>query len=133
MSANLSAPSPPGLSVYYDGSCPLCRREIAFYQRRARTDQIEWIDVSAPADLGQGLNCTTAMARFHVRESNGRLHSGGHAFASLWRHIPGWRWLGRLCAVPPLSWLLELAYRGFLPLRPKLQSLMRSREDAGKR
>jgi predicted DCC family thiol-disulfide oxidoreductase YuxK len=120
-------PAPP-LTVYYDGSCPLCRREIGFYRRRVPDDAIEWIDVSAPVELGEGLSCTTAMARFHVREANGRLHSGGIAFATLWRHVPGWRWLGRIGSRRPLSWLLELGYRVFLPLRPKLQRLVRRRE-----
>lgn len=120
----------PELTVYYDGSCPLCRREIAFYRRRAPAGAIEWIDVSTPAELGDGLNCSTAMARFHVREANGRLRSGGIAFATLWRHIPGWRWLGRLGTMPPLSWLLEAGYRAFLPLRPRLQRLIRGRETA---
>ena len=120
----------PQLTVYYDGSCPLCRREIGFYRRRATADAIEWVDVSTPADLGDGLNCTTAMARFHVREAGGRLHGGGIAFAILWRHIPGWRWLGRVGSVPPLSWLLELGYRAFLPVRPTLQRLMRRGQSA---
>ena len=37
------------------------------------------------------------------------------------------RVLGWLAAVPPISWLLELAYRAFLPLRPRLQRWLRNR------
>ncbi|HRQ56788.1 MAG TPA: DUF393 domain-containing protein [Azoarcus taiwanensis] len=118
----------PELTVYYDGSCPLCRREIGFYRRRAPAGAIEWIDVSASTELGDGLNCSAAMARFHVRGANGQLRSGGIAFATLWRHIPGWRWLGHLGSQPPLSWLLEAAYRAFLPLRPRLQRVISDRE-----
>ena len=66
-----------------------------------------------------------AMRRFHVREASGRLLSGGAAFARLWRALPGWRLLGWLMAWPPMSWALELAYRAFLPLRPRLQRLVR--------
>ncbi len=117
----------PELTVYYDGSCPLCRREIGFCRRRAKAGTIEWVDVSAPAELGDGLSCSTAMARFHVRETSGRLHSGGIAFATLWRHIPGWRWLGYVGTLPPLSWLLEVGYRAFLPFRPRLQRLIGDR------
>jgi predicted DCC family thiol-disulfide oxidoreductase YuxK len=65
------------------------------------------------------------MARFHVRDRQGRLFSGAAAFSQMWRMFPGWRWLGWLSAWPPLSWLFEAAYRMFLPLRPTLQKWVR--------
>lgn len=119
----------PTLTIYYDGSCPLCRREIAFYHRQAAAAPLEWVDVSAStATLGADLSCEAAMRRFHVRDnSKGQLLSGGAAFARLWRALPGWRVLGWCFAWPPLSWGLEAAYRAFLPLRPKLQRYFRSR------
>lgn len=115
----------PELTIYYDGSCPLCRREIAFYRRLPGAERLDWMDVSAGAPLGEGLSCDAAMRRFHVREAGGRLLSGGAAFARLWRALPGWRTLGWCLAWPPMSWRLELAYRAFLPLRPRLQRLAR--------
>lgn len=117
----------PELTVYYDGSCPLCRREIALYQRQRGAEQLAWHDISAGAPTGPGLSCEAAMRRFHVRDAQGRLHSGAAGFARLWRSLPGWRVLGWLAAVPPISWLLELAYRAFLPLRPRLQRWLRNR------
>jgi predicted DCC family thiol-disulfide oxidoreductase YuxK len=113
------------LTVYFDGSCPLCRREIAIYRRLPEALSVAWIDVSAGQDLGGTLSCEAAMARFHVRDAQGRLFSGAAAFSRMWRVFPGWRWLGWLSAWPPLSWLFELAYRLFLPLRPGLQKLVR--------
>jgi predicted DCC family thiol-disulfide oxidoreductase YuxK len=115
----------PCLTVYFDGSCPLCQREIAFYRRLPQAVLIDWIDVSAGTDLGGVLSCEAAMARFHVRDSQGRLFSGAAAFSRLWRVFPGWRWLGWLSAWPPLSWVFEGAYRLFLPLRPSLQKWVR--------
>lgn len=115
--------STPEITVYFDGSCPLCRREIALYRRLPASQALQWVDVSAGQPLGEGLSCEAAMRRFHVREAGGRLLSGGAAFARLWRAFPGWRVLGWVFAWPPLSWLLELAYRAFLPLRPRLQRL----------
>ncbi len=112
------------LTVYFDGSCPLCRREIAIYRRLPEASSIAWVDVSAGQDLGGVLSCEAAMARFHVRDAQGRLFSGAAAFSRMWRVFPGWRWLGWLSAWPPLSWLFELAYRLFLPLRPSLQRLV---------
>lgn len=113
------------LIIYYDGSCPLCRREIDLYRRLSSTVRLDWVDVSAGASLGEGLSCEAAMRRFHVRDKTGQLLSGGAAFSRLWRALPGWRVLGWCFAWAPMSWGLELAYRAFLPLRPRLQWLAR--------
>jgi predicted DCC family thiol-disulfide oxidoreductase YuxK len=113
------------LTVYFDGSCPLCLREIALYQRLPADCPIHWVDVSVAAACGEGLCHQDAMRRFHVRDGQGRLYSGAAAFSRLWRCFAGWRWLGWLTAVPPASWLAEGAYRLFLPLRPRLQALAR--------
>lgn len=121
-------PHPEALTVYYDGSCPMCRREIALYQRLHSQQPVAWVDVSTPADCGDGLTCELAMRRFHVRESSGRLLHGAQAFARLWRCYPGWRWLGWVASVPPVSWLAEGAYRLFLPIRPHVQRWVSQRE-----
>ena len=119
----MSAPSDrPDLTVYFDGSCPLCRREIALYRQLSSRQSVAWVDVSQHVDCGDGLSCATAMRRFHVRDEQGRLLSGAAAFSRLWRCYAGWRVLGWATAVPPLSWLAELAYRLFLPARPRLQA-----------
>ncbi len=114
----------PLLTVYFDGSCPLCRREIAIYRRLPQALSMAWVDVSAGQDTG-GISCEAAMARFHVRDSQGRLFSGAAAFSVMWRLFPGWRWLGWLSAWPPMSWMFEGTYRLFLPLRPRLQKWVR--------
>jgi predicted DCC family thiol-disulfide oxidoreductase YuxK len=112
----------PALTVYFDGSCPLCRREIALYQRLPSRQAVAWVDVSQPVDCGDGLSCATAMRRFHVRDEQDRLLSGAAAFSRLWRCYAGWRVLGWVTSVPPMSWLAELAYRLFLPVRPRVQA-----------
>ncbi len=116
-------------TVFYDGACPLCRREIAFYRRRAGAERIRWVDVSACAadELAPGLSRADAEARFHILDDQARLVSGGRAFARLWQALPAFRFWGRLMAQPPLVWLLEPAYRLFLKLRPGLQAVARSR------
>lgn len=111
------------LEVFYDGACPLCRREIGFYRKRADAEAVNWIDISDPAvgDPAPGLSRCEALARFHVRAPNGRLLSGAAAFAQLWRFTPGFRLLGRMASWPPITWVLERAYRAFLHIRPAIQ------------
>ncbi|MDX1581751.1 MAG: DUF393 domain-containing protein [Alphaproteobacteria bacterium] len=114
-----------GLTVFYDGNCPLCAREIAFYQRRRGADKIAWQDVSSTPgeDVAPGLSRQQAMARFHVQEGDGDVISGGAAFARLWQALPAFRPFGLVFSVPPFSWLLDAAYPLFLKLRPRLQRL----------
>lgn len=117
------------LTVYFDGACPLCRREIAWYRRRPGAERICWTDVSAapPGTVAPGLAREAAMARFHVRLADGTLVSGGRAFAELWARLPGFALAGRLLRRRPLALLLEAAYRLFLPVRPYLQRLAGAR------
>ncbi len=104
-----------GLRVYYDGGCPVCSREIAFYRSRQGAAGFEWVDVTrGDAELGPGLTPEAALARLHVRTAAGELLSGARAFAAMWRMMPGFRWVGWLLMIPPLGTLAEWAYRGFL-------------------
>jgi predicted DCC family thiol-disulfide oxidoreductase YuxK len=52
-------------TVYYNGGCPICSREISFYRRRPGGDSFAWVDVTQAdeAALGPGLTCDAARAR----------------------------------------------------------------------
>ena len=107
-------------TVYYDGACPLCSREIATYRRLEGAEGLRWVDISTASaqELGGDLSREQALSRFHVRDEQGRLVSGAAGFVAIWRRLPGLRWLAWVAARPPVSWLLEPAYRGFLRIRP---------------
>ncbi len=125
-------PASPGtcdaLTVMFDGACPLCRREVGLYQSLTPLETVAWLDVSeASASLAPN-DRARYMARFHVRQKDGRLLSGAAAFVALWRVMPGWRWLGKVAGLPGVTPTLEVLYRGFLHLRPYLQRLARATE-----
>ncbi len=104
--------------AYYDGTCPLCAREVAFWRDRPGGEAIAWVDVSvADAAPGPGLTREAALGRMHVRLPDGRLVAGARAFAVIWGAMPGFRWLGRLVGHPLVAPLAESAYRGFLAIR----------------
>jgi predicted DCC family thiol-disulfide oxidoreductase YuxK len=111
----------------FDGACPLCRAEVAMYQKQAGPDaSLRWIDVSAEHTTVLGepdLACLRR--RFHVRTAQGQWLSGAAAFAHLWDQLPGWRLLARLARWPGMLCLMEGAYRVFLCLRPGMQAVMR--------
>lgn len=120
-------PSKP--AVFFDGSCPMCSREIAFYQRQLGADGVAWVDVSACplAEVPAGLSREAVMARFHVRGADGQLVSGAQAFATLWAALPRFSMAGRIMALPGIRHILEVAYLAFLPLRPWMQRQFRNR------
>ena len=106
------------LTVFYDGSCPLCSREIKFYKNCNGSDQINWIDLTTANDQpAPGLSKSAAIARFHVMQSDGAILSGSQAFAQMWCTLPGFKYLGRFVQTWPISVLSEFAYRGFLKVR----------------
>lgn len=110
------------VEVYFDGSCPMCRREIAVYQNITPDQPIAWVDVSKPdTPLPQGQSKEQLMARFHTRTAQGELLSGAAAFVHVWAQLPGWRVLAWLAKVPGMLWLMEKAYNGFLLVRPAIQ------------
>jgi predicted DCC family thiol-disulfide oxidoreductase YuxK len=112
------------MTVYFDGSCPLCRAEVGVYQKADGNNEIRWCDVSSET-LPDGMTRDQAMARFHVSNEQGEMLSGAKAFIALWLGLPRWRWLGRIASLPPLPLILEAAYRAFLPIRPVLQKIAR--------
>jgi 3-demethoxyubiquinol 3-hydroxylase len=123
----------PAITVFYDGGCPLCRREVGLYQRASVGLPVHWHDVNQDnVDLPSGLDRQTALARFHVLRHGPQpeILSGAQAFALLWKHIPGWKWLGTFASVPLVSPLFEIAYQFFLWFRPRLQQLARKLEPA---
>ncbi len=117
--------SEPGkATIYYDGSCPLCRSEIGYYRRLDDAGALCFVDVSgADAAPPRGVTREQAMQRFHVQAANGALLSGAPAFVEVWRMLPRWRWAAKIANWPPIMALMALAYRGFLPLRPVLSRL----------
>jgi predicted DCC family thiol-disulfide oxidoreductase YuxK len=118
----------PPLTVYFDGSCPLCRAEIRHYRAEAGAESLDFVDVSRPEVVVPGdLTRQRAMARFHVRTGDGSLVSGAAAFVTVWRRLPRWRWAAWLADLPGMMAVLETGYRVFLPARPALARLLGAR------
>jgi predicted DCC family thiol-disulfide oxidoreductase YuxK len=123
----MNKPEPdPSLCVLYDGDCPLCSREIGWYQKRGADERIRWINLrdAGLTSLPAGIGRDAALARFHVVQADGAVVSGAAAFVRLWQAYPGLRLAARLLSRPlPLA-VLERAYRLFLPIRPALARLL---------
>ena len=108
----------PKSTVYFDGSCSLCRAEIGYYRRNDQGRALCFVDISKTGAVPpEGITQERAMKRFHVRASDGRVLSGAAAFVEVWTPLPGWRWAARAASLPGALIALEWGYRIFLPVR----------------
>jgi len=115
---------PSKTTAYFDGACPLCRAEIAYYRRQDKDGAICFVDVAqADAATPEGVTQAQALQRFHVRGADGQVRSGAAAFAAIWAQLPRWRWAARIAALPGMTTAMEFGYRLFLPIRPYLSRL----------
>ena len=109
----------PKSTVYFDGSCPLCRAEIGYYRRKDQAGALCFVDVSETgAATPEGVTQRRALKLFHVHSGDGRVLSGAAAFVEVWTRLPNWNWAARSASLPGVLAALELGYRIFLPVRP---------------
>lgn len=113
--------------IIYNGTCPICAREIAAYERYATSRALPLgFTPLAAADLAQwGLSPDQAARRLHVIHK-GKLIAGVDAFAILWREMPRFRWLGHLVQWPLIRPIAGLIYERVLA--PLLYAMHRRRQ-----
>lgn len=110
------------ISVYYDGLCPLCSREIAHYRTQKGQENFYFIDITAPEFKAEeeGLDPYQIHKVMHVRNSEGHIKTGLDAFITIWENLPQYFWLGELAKKSYLKPLLNLFYNIFAKFRPYL-------------
>jgi predicted DCC family thiol-disulfide oxidoreductase YuxK len=109
------------MTVFYDGACNLCAREIAHYQRIAPPGLVRWDDITqSPAALeNEGITLAQGLKQLHVKDAEGKIHVGVDAFIILWKQLPYWRLLGWLVALPVIRHGAGMLYRYFADWRFK--------------
>jgi len=113
------------LRIFFDGSCPVCSREIAHYCRRDRANRLQPVDISAPGFDPQpyGIPLQAFMYELHVIDRRGEVFRGIEAFGAIWQAFPDstvYRLLGMFIRLPGINTLARHGYRWFARLRPHL-------------
>ncbi len=102
------------IEVFFDGGCPLCRREINFLRRWDRRGQIRFTDISSPdfqaAEVGQTED--VLMAQMHGRLPDGTWLQGVEVFRRMYAAV-GFGPLVFLSRLPLISQLLDWGYGVF--------------------
>ena len=113
------------LTLYYDGACPLCMREIGLLRRLDRRGRIAFEDVSPPdAAPSCPLDRAALLARFHAKLPSGEVVSGARAFTEAYARVPGLGWASALGRFAPSRAALDWLYARFLRVRPRIQRLL---------
>ncbi|HHC74093.1 MAG TPA: DUF393 domain-containing protein [Thiothrix sp.] len=105
--------------MFYDGGCPLCRKEVAHYIKLDRQQRIAWLDIHAdPSALEPyAISQASAMQRLHALDRQGKVQSGAWAFATIWADLPYYRHLATVVRTLRLLPLIDFAYRHFAKWR----------------
>jgi predicted DCC family thiol-disulfide oxidoreductase YuxK len=118
------------LTVFYNGTCPACRRSIERYQAASagRSRLIAWCDAAAaPWALKRWhVEPGAAVLHLHVVDADGGLLAGAAALARLWRELPGYRWAGLLIRLPGIGLLADGCCRLHLAVNPAHRDLGRA-------
>lgn len=107
-------------TMFYDGGCPLCRREVAHYRWLDRNrHHVRWVDIHADSRelLAIGVEPAEAMARLHAIDREGRLQVGVRAFIAIWRELPLYRILPPVIRFLGVTDLLDRLYQRFARAR----------------
>lgn len=104
------------LTVFYDGECPICDFEVAFYKRRDKCQLITWLDINQLTDgqLPQGKSRSDLLGRFHTIGRDGHWRIGVDAFHAIWQRLPLFCRLAWLFKTPITRQIAHVAYRVFL-------------------
>lgn len=121
------------LRLYYDGACPLCRREIDWLRRRASPERLVPIDLQAERFDDSALPFTreALLTRLHAQDANGLWLIGLDATLASWQ-AAGLRLPAALLGIRALRPIRDALYRAFCRLRPLLQRSTTANCQAGR-
>lgn len=102
--------------VFFDGECPLCKREIDMVRRMDKQGKLILTDIADPGFKPPGLELDTLMREIHGRRSDGSFVIGVEVFREIYSRV-GYRPLVAPTRWPIVRHVLNLGYWGFAKLR----------------
>ena len=97
--------------MLWDGDCGFCGRAVAWLKRNDRQHRFQFIQYqeapSPPMTPELYRACSKAV---HVIDQEGSIRRGGRAMLFILEQ-EGWGPIARFLSLPPLIWLVEIAYR----------------------
>lgn len=109
------------ITVFYDGKCGLCSKEINHYKAIAPDGIFIWEDItqSTTALKREGISLSDGLRLLHAKDQNGQMHIGLDAFILIWGQLKRWKILSKLASLPIIYQILTFAYKAFANWRFK--------------
>ena len=107
------------ITVFYDGKCGLCSKEINHYKKIAPQGIFNWQDITeCDKELKQaGVSYSQGLKLLHSVDTHGRVHVGVDSFILIWNQLSRWNILAKIVSLPPIRQIVDLAYRKFAQIR----------------
>jgi predicted DCC family thiol-disulfide oxidoreductase YuxK len=113
------------LTLFYDGTCPLCQAEILFLAGRNQADLLDFIDINSDRynPVAVGVSCEQALAAMYGQYADGVLISGVTVFPEAYRRaeLPFMAWLFSCKFLQPF---LRFTYRFFAKNRHAISQIV---------
>lgn len=131
--SKLRSSTPPEVALFWDGGCPLCKKEITYYKWLDAEKRVDWIDItSADSErlASHGVELDAAFARIHGLDRTGQLCVGVPAFLAVWEVLPYWNLLPPLIRAAPFAMpLVDAAYTWWAKRRLGISAAVRRLEE----
>ena len=124
------------LTIFFDGGCPLCRREVDFLQSRNQKGHLGFVDINSSdfsLDLKYGITYKQAMERIHALKIDGSVIKDIKVFQEAYSLI-GLGWIYAPTKLPILDKFIEFIYglwakyRLKITFRPSIEKLCSERD-----
>lgn len=109
------------ITVFYDGKCSLCSREINYYRSIAPDGIFIWQDITESDKelLKDGVSLVEGLKYLHAKDADGKLHIGVDAFILIWKQLKHWRVLASFVSLPGIRQITDFTYKKFAAWRFK--------------
>lgn len=109
------------VTLFYDGQCPLCMKEIDLLQHYNTEQRLQLVDIHSEAfeSLYPQIDKHAADRLLHAIGHNGQLLTGLDANVAVWQAVGKHRWLKAL-RWPVIRWFADHGYLLFAKHRHKI-------------
>jgi predicted DCC family thiol-disulfide oxidoreductase YuxK len=109
------------ITVFYDGKCGLCSKEIHHYKQIAPDGIFDWVDITISSHSlnKEGVSLSEGLKLLHAKDNNGGLYVGVDAFILIWEQLQNWQILATFVSLPVIRQIAYYMYEKFANWRFK--------------